>query len=91
MWPGSAPLRAHPHTSRREAAARIAWCINNKAIGVVTGEVGAGGTAGGTVVLEGAVASLVSARFTVVSQPNPEVGIRGLCGRIVTSLGGTLK
>ncbi|MER8098100.1 hypothetical protein [Streptomyces goshikiensis] len=34
----------HHHHSHREAAARIAWCINNRAIGVVTGEVGSGKT-----------------------------------------------
>ena len=75
----------HQHNSHREAAARIAWCINNKAIGVVTGEVGAGKT----VALKGAVSSLDPARFTVIYQPNPEVGMRGLYDRIVTSLGGT--
>jgi len=73
----------HQHNSHREAAARIAWCINNRAIG----EVGAGKT----VALKGAVASLDPARFTVIYQPNPEVGMRGLYDRIVTSLGGTPK
>jgi type II secretory pathway predicted ATPase ExeA len=82
-----APSMLHQHNSHREAAARIAWCINNKAIGVVTGEVGAGKT----VALKGAVASLDPARFTVIYQPNPEVGMRGLYDRIVTSLGGTPK
>ncbi|MCX4781684.1 hypothetical protein [Streptomyces sp. NBC_01264] len=36
----------------------------------------------------GAVASLDSARFTVIYQPNPDVGMRGY-DRIVTRLGGT--
>ncbi|MGW7673275.1 AAA family ATPase [Streptomyces sp. NPDC054775] len=54
---------------------------------MVTGEVGAGKT----VALKGAVASLDPARFTVIHQPNPEVGMRGLYDRIVTSLGGTPK
>jgi type II secretory pathway predicted ATPase ExeA len=80
-----APSMLHQHHSHREAAARIAWCINNRAIGVVTGEVGSGKT----VALKGAVASLDPARFTVIYQPNPEVGMRGLYDRIVTSLGGT--
>jgi type II secretory pathway predicted ATPase ExeA len=78
-----APSMLHQHNSHREAAARIAWCINNKAIGVVTGEVGAGKA----VALKGAVSSLDPARFTVIYQPNPEVGMRGLYARIVTSLG----
>ncbi|MFE9803785.1 hypothetical protein ACFYP6_33870 [Streptomyces goshikiensis] len=56
----------HQHHSHREAAARIAWCINNRAIGVVTGEVGSGKT----VAFKGAVASLDPARFAVIYQPN---------------------
>ncbi|MGW6413309.1 ExeA family protein [Streptomyces vinaceus] len=82
-----APSMLHQHQSHKEAAARIAWCINNRAIGVVTGEVGAGKT----VALKGAVSMLDPARFTVIYQPNPEVGMRGLYDRIVTSLGGTPK
>lgn len=82
-----APSMLHQHHSHREAAARIAWCINNRAISVVTGEVGSGKT----VALKGAVASLDPARLTVIYQPNPEVGMRGLYDRIVTSLGGTPK
>ena len=54
---------------------------------MLTGEVGSGKT----VALKGVVASLDPARFTVTYQPNPEVGIRGLYNRIVTSLGDTLK
>ncbi|MGW1671585.1 ExeA family protein [Streptomyces sp. NPDC002324] len=54
----------------------------------MTGEV----RAGKTVALKGAVASMdPAARFTVIYQPNPEVGMRGLYDRIVTSLGGTPK
>ncbi|MEV7523832.1 AAA family ATPase [Streptomyces sp. NPDC091371] len=82
-----APSMLHQHHSHREAAARIAWCINNCAIGVVTGEAGSGKT----VALEGAVASLAPARFTVIYQPNPEVGMRGLYDHIATSLGETPK
>lgn len=82
-----APSMLHQHHSHREAAARIAGCINNRAIGVVTGEVGSGKT----VVLKGAVASLDPARFTVIYHPTPEVGLRGLYNRIVTSLGDTPK
>ncbi|MGW3985074.1 ExeA family protein [Streptomyces mirabilis] len=78
-----APSMLHQHHSHREAAARIAGCINNRAIG----EVGSGKT----VVLKGAVASLDPARFTVIYHPTPEVGLRGLYNRIVTSLGDTPK
>ncbi|MEN8654105.1 AAA family ATPase [Streptomyces sp. 21So2-11] len=82
-----APSMLHQHNAHKEAAARVAWCINNRAIGVITGEVGAGKT----VALKGAVASLDPARFKVIYQPNPEVGMRGFYDRIVTSLGGTPK
>lgn len=83
--PDLAPSMVHQRNSHREAAARIAWCINNRTIGVVTGDVGAGKT----VALKGALSSLAPARFTVIYQPNPEVGMRGLCDRIVASLGRT--
>jgi len=39
-----APSMLHTHRSHAEAAARIAWCIDEQFIGVVTGEVGAGKT-----------------------------------------------
>ena len=37
-----APGMLHRHASRNEAVARIGWCIAERAIGVVTGEVGHG-------------------------------------------------
>ena len=39
-----APGMLHRHASHNEAVARIAWCISERSIGVVTGEVGAGKT-----------------------------------------------
>lgn len=36
-----APQMLHRHASRAEAVARISWCISERALGVVTGEVGA--------------------------------------------------
>ena len=39
-----APQMLHRHASHAEAAARISWCISERALGVVTGEVGAGKT-----------------------------------------------
>lgn len=69
-----APSMLHQHHSHKEAAARIAWCIDNRAIGVVTGEVGAGKT----VALKGAVSMLDPARFTVMGWDHrPLVGARG--------------
>ena len=39
-----APGMLHRHTAHAEAVARISWCITERALGVVTGEVGAGKT-----------------------------------------------
>jgi type II secretory pathway predicted ATPase ExeA len=39
-----APQMLHRHTSHAEAVARVSWCISERALGVVTGEVGAGKT-----------------------------------------------
>jgi hypothetical protein len=39
-----APGMLHRHASHSEAVARINWCIAERSIGVVTGEVGAGKT-----------------------------------------------
>ena len=39
-----APGMLHRHTSHGEAVARIGWCVAERALGVITGEVGAGKT-----------------------------------------------
>ena len=39
-----APGMLHRHAGHAEAVARIRWCINETALGVITGEVGAGKT-----------------------------------------------
>ena len=39
-----APAMLHRHASHGEAVARITWCVDQRAIGVITGEVGAGKT-----------------------------------------------
>jgi type II secretory pathway predicted ATPase ExeA len=66
-----------------EAVARITWLIGEGAIGVVTGEVGAGKT----VATRAATAGL-DHRFTVVYLGNPSVGVRGYLRQIITALGG---
>jgi hypothetical protein len=35
-----APQMLHRHAAHAEAAARIGWCISQRALGVITGEVG---------------------------------------------------
>ena len=79
-----APGMLHRHTSHAEAVARIAWCINERALGVLTGEVGAGKT----VAVRAALAGLDPSRHTIIYLGNPTVGGRGLYGGIVTALGG---
>jgi len=68
-----------------EAVARISWLVSERALGLVTGEVGSGKT----VAARAAVASLDSSRHTVIYLANPAVGARGMYGQIVSALGGT--
>ena len=79
-----APAMLHRHPGHGEALARITWCVDQRAIGVITGEVGAGKT----VALRAALAGLDTSRHTVIYLSNPAVGGRGLYSGIVTALGG---
>jgi type II secretory pathway predicted ATPase ExeA len=78
-----APQMLHRHASHAEAAARIGWCISEGALGVVTGEVGAGKT----VAVRAALAQLDPSRTTSIYLGNPAVGGRGLYAGIVSALG----
>jgi type II secretory pathway predicted ATPase ExeA len=79
-----APQMMHRHAAHAEAVARIGWCISERALGVVTGEVGAGKT----VAVRAALAALDTSRHTIIYLGNPAVGGRGLYHGIVTALGG---
>ena len=79
-----APGMLHRHAARNEACARITWCIAERAIGVITGEVGAGKTVSVRTVLAGLDAS----RHTIIYLPNPMIGIRGLHEMTVATFGG---
>jgi type II secretory pathway predicted ATPase ExeA len=74
----------HRHHGHAETVARIGWLVDQRAIGVVTGEVGASKT----VATRAAVAALDPSRHTIIYQANPAVGARGLYTAIVTALGG---
>src|SRR5947207_4962629 len=78
-----APGMLHRHTSHNEAVARISWCISERSIGVVTGEVGAGKTVSVRTVLAG----LDPSRHTVIYLPNPLIGVRGIHEEIVGAFG----
>jgi hypothetical protein len=68
-----APGMLHRHDAHNQAAARITWCIQQRALGVVTGEVGAGKT----VALRAAVDGLDPSRHVLIYLPNPSIGVRG--------------
>ncbi|MDT2006602.1 AAA family ATPase [Rhodococcus opacus] len=78
-----APGMLHRHPGHAEAVARISWCVDQHALGVITGEVGAGKT----VAIRAAAAALDPARHVVIYLPNPSVGVRGMLHHIVTALG----
>jgi type II secretory pathway predicted ATPase ExeA len=80
-----APAMLHRHASFDEACARISWCVSEHAIGVITGEVGAGKTAA----VRSVLTTLDASRHTVIYLPNPAVGVRGIHSAIVTGLGGS--
>ncbi len=80
-----APGMLHRHAAHNEAVARIHWCIAERSIGVVTGEVGAGKT----VAVRAVLSTLDTSRHTIIYLPNPAVGARGIHHAIVTALGGT--
>jgi hypothetical protein len=73
----------HRHDGHNEAIARIGWCIDQHALGVITGEVGAGKT----VAVRAATTVLDTSRHVVIYLPNPSVGVRGMLHHIVTALG----
>ena len=68
-----------------EAVARIHYCINQSALGVIVGDTGAGKT----VAVRAAVASLDRTKYTLVYVSNPSGGCRGLYVAIATALGAT--
>jgi len=79
-----APGMLHRHVAHGEAVARITWCVTERRIGVITGEVGAGKT----VAIRAALAALDPTRHTVIYLPNPTIGVRGIHHQIVLALGG---
>ena len=78
-----APGMLHRHAAHNEAVARIAWCISERSIGVITGEVGAGKT----VSVRAVLASLDPSRHTIIYLPNPMIGTRGICEEILNVFG----
>jgi len=79
-----APQMLHRSAGHGEAIARIAWCIGERALGVITGEVGSGKT----VAARAATAGLDASRHSIIYLGNPAIGARGLYAAIVSALGG---
>lgn len=79
-----APGALHRHRAQQEAIARISYCITQRGLGVLTGEVGAGKT----VAARAAVADLDRSRHTIIYLPNPSIGQAGIYAAIVHALGG---
>ena len=78
-----APSMLHHHAAHGEAVARITWTVTERALGLVTGEVGVGKT----VAVRAALARLDQARHVVIYLGNPTVGARGIHHAIVAALG----
>ena len=79
-----APSMLCHYPAHAEAVARITWCARERAVGVITGEVGAGKT----VAARAAIAGLDQTRHTLIYLADPTTGTRGIHHHIVTALGG---
>ena len=62
-----APSMLHRYPAHSEAVARITWCARERALGVITGEVGSGKTAAA----RAAVTALDQTRHTLIYLPDP--------------------
>ena len=79
-----APGALYPSAAHQEAAARIRFLVAQGALGLVTGEVGAGKTCAA----RAACATLDASRHTVIYLANPAGGARGLYHHLIGALGG---
>ena len=79
-----APSMLFQSKGHAEAVALISWLVSERALGIVTGEVGSGKSVAARV----AVSGLDTSRHSVVYLANPAVGTRGMYAEIVSALGG---
>ncbi len=79
-----APAMLHHYPAHAEAVARITWCARERALAVITGEVGAGKT----ISARAAIAGLDQTRHTLIYLADPTTGTRGIHHTVVTALGG---
>lgn len=78
-----APGQLFTARGHQEAVARLRWLVDENAIGVITGEVGAGKT----VAARAMAAGLDTSRHTIIYLANPMVGARGIHHHLVCALG----
>lgn len=78
------PASLFRSTAHAEAVARLGWCVAERGLGTLTGEVGCGKT----VAARATVAALDPSRHQVIYCANPTVGGRGILSLVVASLGG---
>ena len=79
-----APGMRHHDPAHAVAVARFTWCARERALAVITGEVGAGKT----VAARAAIAGLDQTRHTLIYLADPTTGTRGIHHHVVTALGG---
>lgn len=80
-----APGMLHRHHAHNEAVARISFCVAERLIGVVMGEVGAGKT----VAVRTVMAGLDASRHTAIYLADPMIGVRGIHETIIETTGGS--
>src|ERR1700728_5377894 len=78
-----APGALCPSGAHAEAVARVTWCVPERGLATLTGEVGSGKT----VALRATVVGLEPSRHQVIYCANPIVGGRGILALIVSALG----
>ncbi len=79
-----APGALFRSAAHAEAVARLSWCVAERGLATLTGEVGCGKT----VAVRATVAGLEPSRHQVIYCPNPIVGGRGILSLVVAALGG---
>ncbi len=79
-----APSMLHHYPAHAEAVARITRCARERAVGVITGEAGAGKT----VAARAAITGLDQTRHTPIYLAGPATGTRGIHHQVVTAPGG---
>lgn len=79
------PASLFRSAAHAEAVARLGWCVEERGLATLTGEVGSGKT----VAIRATVAGLEPSRHQVIYVANPMVGGRGILAAVVAAVGGS--